>query len=176
MAKAKPVMAMLDIFTLQLIRDGISTLYELKKEAGISIGAASPSLRRLQEKGMIARRTNGRRKVLVGARGKLQYRIGIFAYPFLESDWIAGFERDLPTDTESVCRLVALAELVNRRDVAKKALAHAITDRRKRARKHVPPVGRSAIAARYRSIAMACEAARLKAEATILKKILAGLQ
>jgi hypothetical protein len=176
MAKVKPAMAMLDVFVLFLMRDGVRTLYALKKEAGISIGAASPSLRRLNENDMIAPRTNPRRKAVVGKRGKREYEIGLFAQKFLEPDWIAEWELDLPFDTESVARLVAMAEASNRRDVAKKALAHAITDRRRRAQRPVPPGGRSAIAARYRNIVKACETARLKAEAAALKKILAGLQ
>jgi hypothetical protein len=176
MAKNNPPMPLLDVFVLFLVREGINTLYRLKHDAGISIGAAAPSLRRL-EKQYIARRTKGPKgKELLGTRGQRNYQLNLFAGKFFESDWLATFETKLPTDTESIARLVALAEAGSRPDVATAALSHAIKERRKRAGRPAPIAGRSSLATRYRIILQACEAARLKAEATVLKKILAGLQ
>ncbi|MFY9645054.1 MAG: hypothetical protein WAK29_07735 [Terriglobales bacterium] len=172
MAKSKPTISLLDIFILFLVRDGIGTLYRLKHEAGISIGAASPSLHRLEKKFITRYGTGSKAKDTVGVRGKRQYMLSLFAYEVFKSDWLRVLEENLPTDTESVARLVAIAESENRSEVAKKALTNAIGTRRKRARLAVTVAGRSKIATRYRSILQACETARFKAEAATLGKIL----
>lgn len=179
MAKSKPPMSLLDIFVLYLVRDGLKTLYQLKAEAGISIGAASPSLRRLEEQYRVycTSTTTGKRgRKVVNPRGKLEYRPHIMSSLFFQSYSLAPFEADLPTDTESVARLVALSEAQEKPDVGRKALENAISERGRRARRAAPVAGRSRIATRYREIVQACETARLKAEAAALKKILAGLR
>jgi hypothetical protein len=172
---AKNKHSLLDIFILYLVRDGLTSLYQLKREAGISIGAASPSLRRLEKK-WITPITDRRRKPLVSVRGKREYQQDLFAYDFVNSDWLASFEAKLPIDIESVARLVALAEAKSRPDVARMALNNAIGERIKRARVASPETGRSSIASRYREIIHLCETARLKAEAATLKKVLARLK
>lgn len=176
MAKNKRPMPLLDVFILFLVRDGINTLYRLKQEAGISIGAAAPSIRRL-EKQFIARRTKGPKgKEIFGDRGQRNYQLNLFAPQFFESEWLAPFEIDLPSGTESVARLVALAEAKCRPDLAKAILKYAIEERTRRARRAAPVAGRSKIATRYRSILQVCESARMKAEAAALKKILTSLK
>jgi hypothetical protein len=179
MAKSKPSMSLLDIFILYLVRDGLKTLYQLKAEAGISIGAASPSLHRLEDQYTYIYRstTTGRRgKKVVDPRGKIEYEPHIMSALFFQSDSLAPFEADLPTDTESVARLVVLAEAKEKSGLAKKTLKNAIGERQKRVRGAVPVAGRSKIATRYRSIVQACETARLKAEGAALKKILARIK
>ncbi len=177
MAKKKPETSLLDIFILLLVRSGIKTLYRLKQEAGVSIGAASPSLRRLEKRTFIYLPRKGHRgKEIVGKRGQREYQVNLFGQDFLQSDWLAPFEASLPTDTESVARLVAIAEAKHRPDVAMKTLRNAIGVRRKRARRMASLAGASSIAARYRAILQACDTARLKAEAAALKKVLANLK
>jgi len=176
MAKNKSARPLLDVFILFLLRDGITTLYRLKQEAGISIGAASPSLRRLDQEYMFKPRTRVRGKEIVGVRGKREYKLGLMGQHFFKSDCLAPFEASLPTDTESVARLVAIAEAEGKPDVAITTLKNAISKRRKRPGQPSSVPGTSSIAKRYRSILQACDTARLKAEAVALKKILASLE
>jgi hypothetical protein len=176
MAKSKPPMPLLDVFILSLLEGGIDTLYRLKHEAGISIGAASPALRRLEKLMISRRRKNPHGKDIIGPRGKHEYVPGLFSHQFFGSNWLEPFENSLPTDTESVARLIALAESANRADLVKRALSAAIKQRRARARRATPAAGKSTIANRYRTILHVCETARLRAEAAALKKILAGLK
>lgn len=179
MAKTKSELSLLDNFILSLIRDKVNTLYLIHREAGISIGAASPVLRYLQRICAIGPPLiwKGRRpKPEIGPRGKVVFEPGVLYLSSPEDSWFDKMEKSLPVDVESIGRFVALAEEGKRPDVARKALKNAIRERQKRASRPAPPPGRSSIANRYRSIVQACESARLKAEARALKEILAGLK
>jgi hypothetical protein len=94
----------------------------------------------------------------------------------LQSEWNTQFEQNLPSDIESVARLVAIAEAENRIDIAMKTLDHAIAQRRKRSHQALPVSERSKIAAKSRSILQACESARMKAEAAVLEKVRSTLK
>jgi hypothetical protein len=177
MPKTKLQMPVLDTFVLFLIRDGVNTLYRLLREGGVSVGAASPAVQRLLKAGLIDySRDDVKGKPLVGPRGKLQMKLASFARPFLKAGWLLHFEERLPTDIDSVARLVAIAQAENKVDIAIKALDHAIAYRIKRADQTLPLSEQSKIAAHARSILQACEAARMKAEVAVLEKVRSALK
>jgi hypothetical protein len=171
---------LLDVFILSLVKQEVNTLYLLKREAGVSIGAASPALRRMEKNFLVILRqpevVKGRgRKVQSRNRSKREYDV----VPVSNSApivWLDRLREEMPTDTESVARIVALADAYQRMNVAQKALKKAIAERRKRTVQAPISTGRSTVAARYRSIVQACESAKAKAEAAALNKILKDLK
>jgi hypothetical protein len=56
-ALPKTALTSLELFLLELIKDGANTPYLLKEKAGVSVGAALPALNRLAERGLIRRGT-----------------------------------------------------------------------------------------------------------------------
>jgi DNA-binding PadR family transcriptional regulator len=70
----------LDLFALALIDSGISTPYELQKEAGLSPGATIPALQRLLKAGCV-------RQGKAGARGRTDYKITADGRKLLKTGW-----------------------------------------------------------------------------------------
>src|SRR5277367_4465628 len=70
----------LDLFVLALIDSGISTPYELQKEAGLSPGATIPALQRLLEAGFVRQRKPG-------PRGRTDHKITPAGKKLLKSGW-----------------------------------------------------------------------------------------
>ena len=168
MPKKPPKLSLLDKFVLLLIRDGIDTLYLLKKEAGLSIGATSPSLNRLEELGLVFADK-------AGERGRRKFHVSNMGHGVFHGDWLSSLEL-AANDIESIARLVAMAKTQNNVSFAKRVLGSAVTDRLKRSAKTVPEGSRSDVAATYRSLLRICEIARLKAESSALAKIKASLR
>jgi hypothetical protein len=176
MPKSKSQMPLLDLFVFLLVRDGVNTRYRLLREGSISLGAAAPALRRLEAKNYVVRQAGKKGKPVVGNRGSQPLQLGFLSIDFPYSDWLATCEQDLPSDIESVARLVAIAEAENKIDLVIDLLDHAIGQRRSRARRSKPMTSPSLIATRSQSILLAAEAARLKAEADVLEKVRATFQ
>ena len=148
MGKTKPELSLLGRFILSLIKQRVNTLYLINREAGISVGAASPVLRYLQDEFFIdpSATVKKGRKVKVAARQKVEYEIVPITFSARVVQWLDDFGEIQLTDTESVARLVALAEEEKQPDLARKTLKKAIRERRKRAARPAPPPGRSIIA------------------------------
>jgi len=166
---------LLDLFVLLLVQKGLNTLYRLKRCAGISIGAASPSLLRLKEEKHIYLRATEktRKKDSSPERAQRPYGVGTAAAFCLNfEDWLTPRQEKVPRDVESLARLVALAAEKDRPDLAANLLRKAIAQRAKRGQHIDARIERPRVAARYVSIVTACESARAKAEAGVLKKIL----
>ena len=70
----------LDLFVLALIDSGISTPYELQKEAGLSPGATIPALQRLMEAGFV-------RQGKPGPRGRTDHKITPAGKKLLKNGW-----------------------------------------------------------------------------------------
>jgi DNA-binding PadR family transcriptional regulator len=51
----------LEVFILALISQGLTTTYALQSEAGLSLGATVPALKRLQDAGLVSKKVSGRR-------------------------------------------------------------------------------------------------------------------
>ena len=172
---------LLDVFILSLVKQEVNTLYRLKRDAGISIGAARPALNRMQEKFLIETKPQSSSKKKLAssgperARKKQEFSI-IPVSSHAPVQWLENIGNNTPTDTESVARIVALAEANGMTDIGREALKNAIADRRKRATQKPRSSSKSTIATRYRSIMQACESARARAEASALMYVLDDLQ
>lgn len=158
---AKPTRSTLDLFLLALIREGVNTLYDIREQAGVSVGAAQPALRRLSKQRLIKASADG-------SRGKQEHVLTPAGRKVLAGEWrrLMAYAPQKPfADTESLLRLIAMAG--NRSGPAVMALLDRIIAERKR-RGAVPPDspgGSTAVAKRYRGLLHAFEKARLAAEA-----------
>jgi DNA-binding PadR family transcriptional regulator len=99
------LLSSLDVFLLALIDSGVTTSYAMREQAGVSVGASRPSLRRLQKLGL----------VVVGkaaARNKLAFRLtrrGRRAKVTGLNRLLGEFRSSPPSDTESILRIATLA-------------------------------------------------------------------
>lgn len=115
----------LDLFILALIMKGTTTPYSINQQAGISLGASVPALRRLQKRGWVK---NGR----AGERNRQEFAVT----PLARKGFRAAFDSQVDihlsshTTLESSLRLVILA--LKRR---KKAVAIALLEAALRSRK-----------------------------------------
>lgn len=164
---AKPTRSTLDLFLLALIRDGVNTLYAIRQQAQISVGAAQPALRRLAKQRLIKANAGG-------SRGKQEHALTPAGRKVIAAEWrrLAAFAPQKPyADTESLLRLVAMAESPS--DATVKALIdRAMADRQRRAAVEADRRGSSgSVAQRYRSLLQAFEQARLAAEAKELARL-----
>jgi DNA-binding PadR family transcriptional regulator len=111
----------LDLFLLGLIREGLTSAYEFRERAAVSVGASLPALRRLQEMGYISRgkRLNrNRRELKLTALGQKQLRTGIRTYLKL-------YQQTPPSDGESILRVFSLAMCAGKHSAARRLLSAA---------------------------------------------------
>lgn len=141
MAKTKPELSLLGRFILSLIKQHVNTLYLINREAGISVGAASPVLRYLRNEWFVEKSSTIKkgRKAAVDVRQKVEYEIVPLKFTATAANWLEDFGEIQLTDTESVARIVALAEEEKQPDLARKTLVRAIRERRERANRPAPP-------------------------------------
>jgi hypothetical protein len=114
MLKKPPKLSLLDKFVLLLIRDRINTLYLLEKEAGLSIGATSPSLKRLERLGLVVADETGK-------RGMRKFHVSTIGRGVFQGDWLGSLE-PAASDIESITRPVAMAKTQNDVSLAKHVL------------------------------------------------------
>ncbi len=92
----------LDLFVLALIESGISTSYQLQKDAGFSQGATIPALQRLLEAGFVRQ---GKR----GLRGRTDYKVTASGEKALRSGWYTLIQEGPSGDLDSDLRVALLA-------------------------------------------------------------------
>ena len=92
----------LDLFILALIDGGVSTPYELQKEAGLSQGATIPVLQRLLEVRLV-------RQGKPGARGRIDYRVTAPGKRILRDGWLPLVAAGPSGDMDSDLRVALLA-------------------------------------------------------------------
>ena len=92
----------LDLFVLALIDGGVSTPYELQKEAGLSQGATIPALQRLLEARFVRRRKPG-------ARGRTDYKVTATGKKLMRGGWLPLIETGPSGDLDSDLRVALLA-------------------------------------------------------------------
>jgi DNA-binding MarR family transcriptional regulator len=111
----------LDLFLLGLIREGLTSAYEFRERAAVSVGASLPALRRLERMGYIARGkplNRNRRELKLTALGQKQLRTGIRTYLKL-------YQQTPPSDAESILRVFSLAVSVGQDSAARRLLSAA---------------------------------------------------
>lgn len=92
----------LDLFVLALISTGVTTPYELQKEAGLSPGATIPAIQRLLQAGLIRRESPG-------VRGRTDSRITAFGKKQLKSAWRLLLDDGASGDLDADLRVALLA-------------------------------------------------------------------
>jgi DNA-binding PadR family transcriptional regulator len=120
----------LDLFLLTLVRDGIRTPYDWQAQAGVSLGASLPAIKRLVDGGMVvesAKGSRGRREFSITRSGRSELQ---------KTDvYLAEASEDGPSDLESVLRLACIAISEGKPGPAKKLLLQSADEHAKRARR-----------------------------------------
>ena len=154
------------MFILVLISQGLTTTYALQTEAGLSLGATVPALKRLQGDGLVTKKIVGRRHEFNLTRsGKTA-----------ASHWQAVGAK-LPTDLDDLLRTVFLTSLgrdrlgaVNVLRQAAKVRGRAAEERGEEADRLQKDVATSFDLNAYKWLRARTEAARLAAEQAVLEK------
>jgi DNA-binding PadR family transcriptional regulator len=156
----------LEVFILALIGQGLTTAYALQSEAGLSLGATVPALKRLQDAGLVSKKVIGRRHEFTLTR------LGRLAL----SEWEVGRAR-FPTDLDEILRMSFLANLSGEKSTSVTILRQAAKARRRTAEERSEEAARlqKDVAARfdlhaYQWLRAKAEAARLSAEQAVLDK------
>lgn len=165
-------LSILELFILSCIDRGYVTPYAMQREAGLSLGATSPTLPRLAREGLVQRET-GRTAT---NRPKHEYTLTSAGKKQARQGWKAHLQTDSgpPADLDAVLRLVdmalhygakpsMLAELVKEAAVARGQMA-------KRCSLELP--GSAAKEAYgYRNLRAKLDAGRYKAESEALSRL-----
>lgn len=159
----------LDLFILALVQRGCATAYDLKSQAGISVGSSTPVLDRLEQSGLLKGSDPG-------VRGRRQFAITKSGSARLESGWKALLSTR-PTDPDAVLRITYLAWALGRQGVvydfieaSAATLEKAAATRRAEASQLEPPAANLGGEA-FRWLKSSFEAARLGAQSKALKEL-----
>lgn len=162
----------LEVFILALVNKGLTTSYALQREAGLSLGATVPALKRLLDAGLVTKKEVGRRREFA------------LTPDGQKSMWTWDASARLPTDLDDIVRTAFLASLVVRdKDLPAKMLRQAAKTRRRLAEQECevaerlqPRVGIKFDLSAYQWARAMCGAARLTAEQAVLNKIAATVE
>jgi DNA-binding PadR family transcriptional regulator len=164
--KPKPEISTVDVFVLYLLRDGASSLYGLH-QSGLSIGAVSPALRRLEKSGLVAKegKTEPRRRQ--------KHRLTSKGQQFLR-DRITGWEKatvSIPNDVESIARLVAIFHGEEDYEAAARIVSEALRQRRGKTAPSAARPNDPGIPGLYGWLLSVLGSARIQAETEALQAI-----
>ena len=161
----------LDLYVLSLLERGLETAYSFQREVGLSLGASTPSLRRLAAARLVKRKkeegtTNRPRHV---------YTLTSAGRELARNAWREYFQAGrLPSDLDSILRWSDMAAHYG-------ASATEVAQFLKTASERTAASARRAAAADadngllYLSMRSRCEAARLKAESAVLGQMAAEI-
>lgn len=113
----------LEVFLLAMLDRGLTTVYDFREQAGVSIGATTPALHRLEQEGLVAQTENGRRNEFsLTAAGRRRLK-----------NWQQDFERHPATDFDDILRTAYLSWLLGGPKLSTKFLVAAAKARRRTA-------------------------------------------
>jgi DNA-binding PadR family transcriptional regulator len=166
-AQASP----LDLFVLALVAQGNNTVYALQEKAGISQGSAIPTLRWLEQEGLV-------KKAKSGSRGKQEFRVTSTGEARLRG--MSEFEQyQTGLDLLAILRLIALSAKHEKLTPPDSLIGRALRDRRQSLRRitraHLSRTNWHDTAQSYRSMKQVADRARLAAEITALEHIAKAL-
>ncbi len=99
-------LSVLNVFVLSLLDRGLKTPYSLQREGGLSLGATTPSLRRLSAARLVAREDGEN----ATRRPRYEYRLTAAGRKAARTGWREHFDEvRIASDVDSVLRLVDLA-------------------------------------------------------------------
>lgn len=163
------LLSSLDVFLLALIDSGVTTSYDMREQAGISVGASRPALQRLQRQGLVEQ---GKAE----ARNKLAFRLtrrGHHAKLTGLNHLLEESRANPSSEAESIVRIVALGVVEGRASKARQILSTSAEECRRRARNFDEATKEpgSGVAGVYRAMMALCSAAELDAFALALDKL-----
>lgn len=157
----------LELFVLALVKQGLTTKYELRERAGMSLGSTSPVLDRLREEGLITASEEG-------ARGSVRFSVTAKGANVLKQQ-VASLLSSRPRDIDSILRITYLAwlngdteDLANFMNKSADALHGLAESRRAEAGRLNHALGETPDGDAFRWLRTHCEAARVQAEADAL--------
>jgi DNA-binding PadR family transcriptional regulator len=167
-------LSLLDVFVLSLLDRGLKTPYSLQREGGLSLGATTPSLRRLSSARLVTRGDfeNATR------RPRHEYRLTSAGRKALLTGWREHFDKiRIASDLDSVLRLVDLAVHYGaKRDEIGVFLKRAAEQRFSRAHRAETLISPDHDSFSYQQTRWQCESARLEAEASVLSRLATEFQ
>lgn len=168
------MLPVLDIFILSQLDRGCETPYDLLRQAGLSLGASTPALRRLTETGLITR-VDGQGTT---KRPRHQYKLTASGKRSAREGWkqhIVGSKTS--GDLDSILRLVDMAKHYGGANRELATFLEKVTSQRQRAAEQAE----LAVSQRngmndYVTLRLRCDAGRFAAEATALAQVSAELK
>ncbi len=169
-------LSILELFILSCIDRGHTTPYAMQREAGLSLGATSPTLPKLAKQGLVQRKT-GRTAT---NRPKHEYTLTAAGKEQAQHGWKAHLEADVgpPADLDALLRLVDMAQHYGAKPVRLGALLkHASVARRQMGKRCSLELLEAAAKEPfgYRKIRARLDAARYKAESEGLNRLATDL-
>lgn len=167
-----PDRSLLDIYVLFLLDRGIDTPYAMQRQGGLSLGASTPSLRRLTEARLVKRtEENGRTN-----RPRHVYTLTTAGRELAGKGWREHFQPGrLPSDLDSVLRLAEIASHYGASPKEVAGFLKVTSGRRAGLARRAAAVVEEETEFRYMPMRSRCEAARLQAEANILDQLAAEI-
>jgi DNA-binding PadR family transcriptional regulator len=159
----------LELFILALVQRNCATPYDLKSQAGISVGSSAPVLERLEKSGLIKGSSPG-------VRDRRQFSMTKLGQKVLESEWQA-LLATRPTDPDAILRITYLAWVLGRESIVSDFIAaSAITLQNAAATRQAEANEIQQMAANlggeaFRWLKSSFEAARLEAQSKALKEL-----
>jgi DNA-binding PadR family transcriptional regulator len=174
MNNKQQLLSSLDVFLLALVDSGVATVYSMREQAGISVGASRPALQRLKKLGFVEEGE-------VEARNKLKFRLtrrGRHAIVAGLSHLLEEFRVTPPSDTESILRIASLAASAGEKLAAARLLKEAAEECKRRAREfeETAPDTTSGVAGAYQSMMASCSAAHFQAVSRALSDLAVDLK
>jgi DNA-binding PadR family transcriptional regulator len=159
-------LGLLDLYVLSLIDRGVDTPYALQRDGGLSLGASTPALRRLNTARLVKRKEDE------GAtnRPRHVYALTAAGRELARRGWQEHLHNSrLPSDLDGVLRLVAMASHygANPTEIAD-FLQQASENRTSSAKQAAAIITRAGQPISYKDMRSRCDAARLQAEAGVL--------
>jgi DNA-binding PadR family transcriptional regulator len=162
----------LDLYVLSLLDHGLETAYSFQREVGLSLGASTPSLRRLMEARLVKRKeeegtTNRPRHV---------YTLTLSGRERARNGWREYLHAGrLPSDLDSILRLSDMAAHYGASAAEVARFLKTASERTATISRRVAAVPEPGNGLMYLSMRSRCEAARLKAESDVLGQMAAEI-
>jgi len=118
----------LELMLLAMVQRGLPTSYELLTKAGLSVGASSRALKRLESDGLL--------KSTSGPRTSQRFALTQKGETYLKRTWASVAKKASPVTYESALRFLYLAWLFNEPSVAISYAKKAVEELRYRAKRH----------------------------------------
>ena len=163
---------LLDIYVLSLLDRGIETPYALHRQGGLSLGASTPSLRRLTAARLVKRKEEAG----MTNRPRHVYTLTSSGRELARNGWREYFQSGrLPSDLDGLLRLSDIASHYGASPAEVARLLKAASGRRATLARRAAAAPEADNGLVYLSMRARCEAGRLKAEADVLGQIAAEM-